>query len=137
MRGRRRPAPAQPDAWRNWHVPLSHSRTTLKAAYDSLSAISLRQREVPLMVQLVENPRFDLPGVEIFSGATNLRMEVSEVSGHGPLAYQSGTYEMDVKPASGPSSRDRGKYLFIARRMNTVWRYEYKVWNSDLPQAGN
>jgi hypothetical protein len=73
MRGRRRPAPAQPDAWREWHVPLSRNRTTLKAAYDSLSAISLRQREVPLMVQLVENPRFDLPGVEIFSGATNLR----------------------------------------------------------------
>ena len=75
---------------------------------------------------------------ELFkSGATNLRMEVSEVSGHGPLAYQSGTYEMDVKPASGQPTRDRGKYLFIARRMNNVWRYEYTVWNSDLPPAGD
>ena len=73
MRGRRRPAPAQPDAWRKWHVPLSQNKTTLAAAYDSLSSIALRQREVPLMVQLVENPRFDLPGIEIFSGATNLR----------------------------------------------------------------
>ena len=73
MRGRRRPAPAQPDAWRSWHVPLSQNKSTLAAAYDSLRSIALRQREVPLMVQLVENPRFDLPGVEIFSGATNLR----------------------------------------------------------------
>ena len=73
MRGRRRPAPAQPDAWRKWHVPLSQDKTTLEAAYGSLSSIALRQREVPLLVQLVENPRFDIPGVEIFSGATNLR----------------------------------------------------------------
>ena len=73
MRGRRRPALAQPDAWRRWHVPLSRSKITLAAAYDSLRSIAMRQREVPLMVQLVENPRFDLPGVEIFSGATNLR----------------------------------------------------------------
>ena len=71
--GRRRPAPSQPDAWRKWHVPLSQHRTTLEAAYGSLSSIALRQREVPLLVQLVENPRFDLPGIEIFSGATNLR----------------------------------------------------------------
>ena len=69
------------------------------------------------------------------SGATNLKLDVSEVSGHGPLAYQSGTYEMDVKPASGVSTHDRGKYLFIARKLNNTWRYEYTVWNSDLPPA--
>ena len=73
MRGRRRPAPAHPDAWRKWHVPLSQHRTTLEAAYGSLRSIALKQREVPLLVQLVENPRFDIPGIEIFSGATSLR----------------------------------------------------------------
>ena len=67
------------------------------------------------------------------SGASNLKIDVAEVSGHGPLAYQSGTYEMDVKPATGPAERDRGKYLFIARKMAGQWRYEYMVWNSDLP----
>jgi ketosteroid isomerase-like protein len=68
-------------------------------------------------------------------GATNLKLDVNEVSGHGPLAYQSGSYEMDVKPASGASTHDRGKYLFIARKINNIWRYEYTVWNSDLPPA--
>ena len=67
------------------------------------------------------------------SGASNLRMDVTEVSGHGPLAYQSGTYEMDVKSASGADSRDRGKYLFILRKLGDTWRLEYTVWNSDLP----
>ena len=75
---------------------------------------------------------------ELFaSGATNLKLDVTEVSGHGPLAYQSGTYEMDVKSATGASQHDRGKYLFIARKMSNTWRYEYTVWNSDLPAAGH
>ena len=71
------------------------------------------------------------------SGATNLKLDLAEVSGHGPLAYASGSYEMDLKPASGQSTRDRGKFLFVLRRMADNWRYEYTVWNSDLPQATN
>ena len=72
------------------------------------------------------------------SGAANLKLNVSEVSGFGPLAYQSGTYEMDLKPVSGAAAaRDRGKYLFVLRRMAGTWRYEYTMWNSDLPSSGN
>ena len=72
MRGGKAHAKAAPDAWRKWHVPLSSASRTLAAAYGSLRKIALRQRDVPLLVQLVENPRFDLPGIEIFSGATTL-----------------------------------------------------------------
>ncbi len=68
------------------------------------------------------------------SGASGLKLNVGEISGHGPLAYQSGTYEMEVTSASA-STRDRGKYLFVARKYNDVWRYEYTMWNSDLPAA--
>ena len=57
------------------------------------------------------------------SGATNLKLSVTEVSGHGPLAYQSGSYEMDMKPASGSTTHDRGKYLFVLRRLADTWRY--------------
>ena len=69
----------------------------------------------------------------IASGASDLKLAIAEVSGHGPLAYQSGTYEMEVKPASGTATRDRGKYLFVLRKFNETWRYEYTMWNSDLP----
>ena len=75
---------------------------------------------------------------EMFTGgAGNLRLTLGEISGHGPLAYASGSYEMEVKPSTGPTTRDRGKLLFVLRRMNDTWRYEYTVWNSDLPQSGN
>ena len=56
-----------------WHVPLSAQTQTLGSAYDGLCAIGLRQDQIPLMVQLVENPRFDLPGFDLFPGATSLQ----------------------------------------------------------------
>lgn len=76
---------------------------------------------------------------DLFSkGATDLKLTVNEVSGSGPIAYQSGTYEMSYKPAKGgDEGRDRGKYLFVLRNMAGTWRYEYSMWNSDLPAQGN
>ena len=72
-RGARDAGEDTPSAWREWHVPLSRGGSALDQAYSTLEAIGLNQREVPLIVQLVENPRYDLPGIEIFSGATDLR----------------------------------------------------------------
>ena len=72
------------------------------------------------------------------NGATNLRLDVSEVVGHGPISYQAGSYEIEYKPAAGTSgpTRDRGKYLFVLRNLGGTWRYEYTVWNSDLLPPG-
>jgi ketosteroid isomerase-like protein len=67
-------------------------------------------------------------------GAVALTMESREVAGHGPIAYENGTYTMVVRGESGGESRDRGKYLFVLRKGNGQWRYEYAIWNSDLPR---
>ena len=56
----------------NWFVPLSTTDLTLKQAYSQLDEFGLEQDDVPLIIQLVENPKFDLPGIDIFHGATNL-----------------------------------------------------------------
>lgn len=56
----------------NWFVPLSCSDLTLRQALVGLQQIGLRQEEVPFLVQLIENPRFDLPGIDLFHGATDL-----------------------------------------------------------------
>ena len=66
-------------------------------------------------------------------GASDLKLDVSEIAGHGPIAYQTGPYELDYKLASGMSRHDRGKYLFVLRNMNGTWRLQYTMWNSDLP----
>jgi ketosteroid isomerase-like protein len=68
-------------------------------------------------------------GSEIARGG-ELRMDSEEVQGHGPLAYDSGTYNLSY--ANG--GRDRGKYVRVLRLMNGNWRTEKTIWSSDLPQ---
>jgi ketosteroid isomerase-like protein len=63
-------------------------------------------------------------------GAQNLKLEVGEVSGHGPIAYQTGSYELEYQQ---DSRHDRGKYLFVLRNMSGTWRLQYSMWSSDLP----
>lgn len=73
--------------------------------------------------------------VDLYSqGATDLEMETKDVRGHGPLAYEAGSYTMHRKPASGTALRDRGKYLFIWRNQNNTWNIESTIWSSDLAE---
>jgi len=58
-----------------------------------------------------------------------LAMEIEEVQGHGPLAYEFGTYSMTLTDGN----HDRGKYLRVVRLMNGVWVTEKSIWSSDLP----
>lgn len=62
-----------PERMRRWHVPLSQGRQTLAQAETELAAIGLAEEDLPFVVQLVEGPKYDLPGIDIFSGATDLR----------------------------------------------------------------
>jgi ketosteroid isomerase-like protein len=68
------------------------------------------------------------------SGGVSLSLEPRDVSGHGPLAYENGNYTMITRGENGEESRDRGKYLFVLRKFNGKWLYEYAMWNSDLPK---
>jgi ketosteroid isomerase-like protein len=68
-------------------------------------------------------------GEMIEKGATELTLDPAEVAGHGPIAYESGTYS--VSYANG--GRDRGKYLLVLRNMAGTWRTEKTIWSSDLP----
>lgn len=67
---------------------------------------------------------------DLVSRVSDLKMEPADVAGHGPIAYQSGSYTMNVGTA-----RDRGKYLMVFRNMNGKWKMEYTSWSSDLPKT--
>ena len=62
------------------------------------------------------------------AGSKDLKLTSGDVAGHGPLAYESGSYTM-----MNGEVPDRGKYLFVFRNMNGQWRIEYTSWSSDLP----
>ncbi|HJR60623.1 MAG TPA: DUF4440 domain-containing protein [Vicinamibacterales bacterium] len=84
------------------------------------NAPSLRGRE----------PLRDFFAGMIENGAIGLTLESTEVSGHGPLAYEAGSY---VVTYQNRASRDRGKYLLVLRNMGGTWRTEKTIWSSDLP----
>ena len=63
----------EPVSYKDWHLPFSKDQITLREARESLSASGAKQEDIPLMVQLVENPRFDIPGFDIFHGAVDIR----------------------------------------------------------------
>lgn len=63
---------AEQAAWQDWHLPLSEGAVTLGEALDSLAQVGAAQNEIPLIIQLVENPRYDIPGLDIFHGAVAL-----------------------------------------------------------------
>jgi uncharacterized protein (TIGR02246 family) len=66
-------------------------------------------------------------------GATDLVIEIGEISGQGPLAYAIGTVNVKFKPEGKPEGHDRGKILFILRNLAKTWRIEVSMWSSDLP----
>ena len=65
------------------------------------------------------------------NGAANLQLEPAEVAGHGPIAYEYGTYSITL----GRDARDRGKYVRVLRNTAGTWRAEKTIWSSDLPPA--
>jgi ketosteroid isomerase-like protein len=65
-------------------------------------------------------------------GEVRLEMESEEISGHGPIAMQSGTYVLQVT-VDGKMSRDRGKFVRMLRNTAGIWRIEKAIWSSDLP----
>jgi ketosteroid isomerase-like protein len=110
---------------------------------------AFNRKEIPKILDIyAENSVFMPPNMPIIrgkdalknfytdllsQGASNLRLGVTDVAGHGPIAYQSGPYELDYTSSSGPQRHDRGKYLFVLRNMGGTWRLQYTMWNSDLP----
>jgi uncharacterized protein (TIGR02246 family) len=68
----------------------------------------------------------------LFERGGQLEMEVDEVNGHGPLAYETGTYT--IQYTTPTATRDRGKFVRVLRSTNGKWLTEKMIWSSDLPK---
>lgn len=56
----------------DWYIPLCEEEMTLADALASLHRAGDGQDDIPVLVQLVENPRFRVPGVDVFHGRVDL-----------------------------------------------------------------
>jgi len=73
---------------------------------------------VPFIVQLVENPRFDLPGVDIFSGATDLETHdyIHILLGRGLLAIDEAfVLGFTMGSTNRVSAGEEALYTFFAK----------------------
>lgn len=101
-----------------WHVALSAATLALGDALDSLRAVGLRQEQVPFMVQLVENPRFDLPGIDLFPGATDLETHdyIHILLGRGLLPMDEAfVLGFTMGSTNRVSASEEALYTFFAR----------------------
>ena len=58
--------------YRDWHLPLCHDNLTVAEARLHLAEVGATAGEIPLMVQLVENPKYRIPGLDLFHGCVTL-----------------------------------------------------------------
>ncbi len=67
----------------DWHIPLSRGTMTLAEAAADLARVGAAPEDIPLMVRLAENPRYNL-----FHGAVDLRTHdyIHAILGRGLLA---------------------------------------------------
>jgi hypothetical protein len=59
--------------WKKWVINLSEEDMTVREALEfQMKAGSADQVNIPLIVKLIENPRYNIPYITIFDGAVNL-----------------------------------------------------------------
>lgn len=59
-------------SYKDWLVPLNQGDILVEDALLSLRALGAPQEEIPLIVRLLENPDYHMPGVTLFHGAVDL-----------------------------------------------------------------
>lgn len=60
-------------SYRDWHVPWARGDITLRQGLEYLATLAARAEEIPLLVRLIENPRYKIPGITLFHGSVDLR----------------------------------------------------------------
>ncbi|MCG8669350.1 MAG: hypothetical protein MI867_08030 [Pseudomonadales bacterium] len=61
------------NSYKEWHVPWYENDLTLRECLDNLALLGAPPTDIPLMVKLVENPKYRIPGVTLFHGAVELK----------------------------------------------------------------
>lgn len=59
-------------SYKDWYIPYQQDSIRLRQAKQSMGSVQAQEDEIPLMVQLVENPRYQIPGFRLFHGAVDL-----------------------------------------------------------------
>ena len=109
--------------WADWHIPLSAGQLTLRQGLASLAAVGARQQEIPLLIRLMENPKYSLPGVTLFHGAVDLKAHdrIHILLGRGLLTEDEAfTIGFTMGSTKRVSRTEEWLFGLIARRLYPV-----------------
>lgn len=67
-------------------------------------------------------------------GVSDLALDVTYIKQHGPVAWDAGTYRMNV-PNDKTRKEDHGKYFTVWKRVGRKWLIAADTWSSDLPPS--
>ena len=65
-------------------------------------------------------------------GIMTVKLDTVEVEGHGPTAYEGGTYTLQ---GAGGQALDTGKYIVIWHHEAGQWKLHRDIWNSSRPAS--
>ena len=68
-------------------------------------------------------------------GVSDLAFDVTYIKQQGPVAWDVGTYRMNLPVNDGTRKEDHGKYLTVWRRVGKNWLIAADAWSSDLPPS--
>ncbi|MCG3883303.1 hypothetical protein I3271_01235 [Photobacterium leiognathi] len=64
--------PVKGTHWKKWYVPLEEENATVRECLATQAPVAAGSADIPLIVRLIENPKFDIPGINLFNGAVSL-----------------------------------------------------------------
>ena len=106
--------------YQDWHIPLDMDDISLSQAEENLSQVSANQQAIPLMVQLVENPKFKFPGVTLFHGSVDLKTHdyIHIILGRGLLAMDEAfTIGFTMGSSHRVSTTEEQLFTFISKNL--------------------
>lgn len=59
-------------SYRDWYIPLAEDDVTLEQALSYLKLVGAPPQKIPLIIQVMENPKFNIGGKTLFHGAVTL-----------------------------------------------------------------
>ncbi len=68
-------------------------------------------------------------------GVSDLAFDVAYIKQQGPVAWDVGTYRMNLPGNDGTRKEDHGKYLTVWSRVGKKWLIAADAWSSDLPPS--
>lgn len=119
-------------SYKDWHIPYQHDDITLARALTGMRNVTAAAEDVPLMVQLVENPKFRMPGFEIFHGAVDLQQHdcIHIILGRGLLEMDEAfTIGFTMGSTQKVSTTEERLYSFIAQYL---YPNVYKFSSDDI-----